>query len=519
MSQRELRVRAAPSPTGKIHTGNLRTFLNNFLFAKSTNGKYILRIEDTDQKRKIDEGVEAIVETLSLYGIEFDEDPIKGGDYGPYIQSERLDLYKKYAHQLVEDGYAYYCFCTSERLKKIKGEGEQTSYDRVCRELDNDEVERLLNQEYPYVIRMKFPIDGITEFKDEIYGKVKVKNSEIDDQVLLKSDGYPTYHFAVVVDDYLMEISHVFRGREYLSQTPKNIFLYDAFGWEKPKWVHLPHLLNPDGDGKLSKSKGAMSALSYLRKGYLTDAIINYLALCGWAPSAEFAKQDEIYTFEELCDLFSIDRMKKSNARYDETKLNHINGRHIRGMDLDALVEYVLYWAKDLVLKDFKGDKFDGLEDWEIDLRKQVENYLPLWEGDLEYFKQALSMEFERLTYFSELPDTLDFFYDEELSWTEEDWNTKNHSKFELADALEAMIPKLEEAFENGKSFNHEKWENTVRGYADDLGWKHGDLFMAIRSATTGRLKSPPLLDCFKIMGWDRVKRFMLQSVVWLRNN
>ena len=281
MSNNDFRVRAAPSPTGRVHTGNLRTFLNNFLFAKNTKGKYILRIEDTDQKRKVRGGIEAIVETLSLYGIDFDESPIKGGDFGPYIQSERLELYKKYALELVEKGFAYYCFCSEERLEKLRQEEERTTYDRFCRDLNKQEVEEKLKEGTPFVIRMKFPLDGLTEFKDEIYGRIKVKNTEVDDQILLKSDGFPTYHFAVVVDDHLMNISHVFRGREYLSQTPKNVFLYKSLGWDEPKWIHTPHLLNPDGVGKLSKRKGAMSAISYLRKGYLPEAVLNYLALCG----------------------------------------------------------------------------------------------------------------------------------------------------------------------------------------------------------------------------------------------
>jgi nondiscriminating glutamyl-tRNA synthetase len=511
----DFRVRAAPSPTGKIHTGNLRTFLNNFLFAKSTGAKYILRIEDTDQKRKIEKGTEAIIETLNLYGVEFDESPLKGGKYGPYIQSERLDLYKKYALELIEKGCAYYCFCTADRLEKMKSEKEQTTYDRLCRDMNSEDVKKRLEEGIPYVIRMKFPTEGITEFVDEIYGKIKIKNSEIDDQVLLKSDGYPTYHFAVVVDDHLMQITHTFRGREYLSQTPKNAFLYESFGWKQPKWIHTPHILNRDGKGKLSKRSGAMSAISYLRKGYLPEAVINYLILCGWAPKGEIARQDEIYTFAELCEIFSIDRMKKSNARYDEDKLNYMNAKHIRNMGVEKLVDYVIHWAENLVLEDFIADEF---EEWELELRKKVNKYLDLWKNDMEYFKKALSLEFERLTYLSELPDSLDFFYEENLIWTDEDWNTKNHSKAELADALESIIPKLEDAFQAGENFNHEEWERVVRGYADELGWKHGDLFLAIRSATTGRLKSPPLLESFEIMGWDRVKGFMLQSINWLRN-
>jgi glutamyl-tRNA synthetase len=513
MKKDDFRVRAAPSPTGRVHTGNLRTFLNNFLFAKSTNGKYILRIEDTDQKRKVEGGIEAIVETLGLYNIEFDESPLKRGNYGPYIQSERLDIYKRYALELVEKGFAYRCFCTQERLQSLKEKDERSSYDRCCRDLKSEEV----GGKTPFVIRMKFPTEGITEFRDEIYGRIKVKNSEIEDQILLKTDGYPTYHFAAVVDDHLMNITHVFRGREYLSQTPKNVFLYNSLGWEQPKWIHTPHLLNPDGVGKLSKRKGAMSAVSYLRKGYLPDAVLNYLALCGWAPKGDVAKQDEIYTMDELIDLFSIERMKKSNARYDENKLNYINSKHIRNMGLEKLTEYIFHWAENLVLKSFIADQYDEAEKWETELKKDVENYLPKWKENKQYFQKALELEFERITYLAELPKALSFFYDEKLDWSDDDWNLKNHTKKEFADALEGILPRLENIFGNDE-YNHEKWEEVVRGYADELGWKHGDLFLAIRSATTGRLKSPPLLESFEIMGWKKVESFLNQAIDWLRS-
>lgn len=516
MKNKEVRVRAAPSPTGRVHTGNLRTFLNNFLFAKNTQGKFILRIEDTDQERKVEGGVEAIVETLALYNIEFDESPILGGPYKPYTQSERLDTYKKYANELIEKDCAYYCFCTKERLKEMKEKDERTTYDGKCRSLSNEEIEKKLENNISYVIRMKFPKEGFTEFKDEVYGRIKVKNSEVDDQVLLKGDGYPTYHFAVVIDDHLMDITHVFRGREYLSQTPKNVFLYKSLGWQEPKWVHTPHLLNPNGEGKLSKRHGAMPAISYLRKGYIPDAVLNYLALCGWAPKGEIAKQDEIYTMDELIELFSVERMKKANARYDETKLNHINAKHIRNMGIEDLTEYIYNWGENLVLNTFIADNFDETPEWEEELKAEVKKYLPLWKKDREFFQKTLNLEFERIKYLGELPKAISFFFEEELDWTDEDWNTKNHSKKEIADALENILPKLEEIFSKNE-YSHEKWEEVVRGYADELGWKHGDLFLAIRSATTGRLKSPPLLESFEIMGWEKVKNFLNQSIVWLR--
>jgi glutamyl-tRNA synthetase len=334
--------------------------------------------------------------------------------------------------------------------------------------------------------------------------------------VLLKSDGYPTYHFAAVVDDHLMGITHVFRGREYLTQTTRNVFLYDSFGWEQPKWIHTPHLLNPDGKGKLSKRKGALPGLAYLRKGYLAEGVLNYLALSGWSPDPKDAHQDEVYSVDELIKLFDIKRMQKSNARYDEKKLDYLNGKHIRGLSVQQLAERTLEWAKKYVLGSFTADKFDEQPEWVADLRSKVERYLPLWEKDQDYFSRALFLEHERLTVLSEIPDSLDFFYDELEQWEDTDWNLKNHNKSELADALENLLPKLEEVFGKGE-FAHEPWEAAVRGYADELGWKHGDLFLAVRSATTGRLQSPPLVESFEVMGWDRVKKNLGNAISWLR--
>lgn len=515
------RFRAAPSPTGRVHTGNLRTFLNNFLAAKHYKGKSVLRIEDTDQDRKVEGGAEAIVETLKLYGIEFDEGPSQGGDFGPYIQSERIDLYNKHAKELVEKDAAYYCFCSSDRLTQMREEQiarkEAPRYDRTCRRLSKEESQKRVDNGEAHVVRMKFPIDGETTFRDEIYGTITVQNKEIDDMVLLKSDGFPTYHFGVVVDDHHMGITHVFRGREYLTQTSRNVFLYESFGWKQPKWIHTPHLLNPDGKGKLSKRHGAMPALSYLRLGYLPEAVLNYLILCGWAPKQALAHKDEVYTMAEMEELYTIDRMKKSNARYDEKKLTHLNGEHIRRLSLDDLTTRVIEWAQKYVLGEFIADQFDEHKEWEDKLKSKVRKYLPLWKADLEKFKGALTLEHKRITKLSELPDSLDFFYEKDLTWVDEDWNTKNRTKSELADGLEGVLPQLDKIFKGG-DFDHDKWETVVRGYADELNWKHGTLFMAIRSATTGRLQSPPLLESFEVMGWNKAKSFIEQAVVWLRN-
>lgn len=516
----DFRARAAPSPTGRVHTGNLRTFLNNFLAAKHANGANILRIEDTDQQRAVKGGVEGIVETLELFGITFDEGPSQGGQFGPYVQSERLSLYQKYVEQLVEKGAAYYCFCSKERLDEVREKqqknGQKAMYDRFCRDIPLSDSKKRIEAGENYVVRMKFPLEGIMSFTDEIYGKITVENKEIDDMVLLKSDGFPTYHFAAVVDDHLMGITHVFRGREYLTQTTRNVFLYDSFGWQQPKWVHTPHLLNPDGKGKLSKRHGALAGVAYLRKGYLPDAVLNYLALSGWSPDPKQAHQDEVYSVDELIEMFDIKRMQKSNARYDEKKLNYLNGKHIRNLSIDEFANHVIKWAEGYVLGHFTADSFDEQPDWVAPLKQKVEKYLPLWKADLKYFKEALTLEHERVTLFSEIPDALDFFYDDSLTWEDSDWNVKNHSKKGLAVALENLMPKLEEIFKGGK-FEHEPWEKVVRGYADELGWKHGDLFMAVRSATTGRLQSPPLIESFQIMGWERVKRNIQNAIMWLK--
>ncbi len=519
---KEFRVRAAPSPTGKVHIGTIRAYLPNFLLARKYGGKNILRIEDTDQKRLVENGVEAMIEAYQEVGIEFDEGPGKlGGEYGSYIQSERLSIYLEHIQKLVDDGNAYHCFCTQERLEKLRDSQRKNKqkpmYDGHCRDLEKSEVEKRLESGEKSVVRMKFPKDGVTVCKDTIFGTVKFENSDIEDQILLKSDGFPTYHVAVVVDDHLMKISHVIRGVDWLPSFPKHIKLYEYFGWELPEFAHLPLILNPDGRKKLSKRHGAFPVSQILRKGYIKEAILNYAILCGWAPKQEDAHQDEIYTVPELIDLFELERVHKTAARYDQQKFDYINAKHLRRLSLDQLSERVLDWAQRYVLGTFQSDSYTELTDWEIELKEIVSKYLPLWQKDIEYFKKALALEHERITVLSDIPSALNFFYDEKLTWSNDDWNTKNHNKKELADALEAILPKLDEIFKDG-DFNHEKWEEVVRGYAQELDWKAGDMFLAIRSATTGRLQSPPLLESFEILGWKRVHQSILDAISWLRS-
>ena len=325
----KLRTRFAPSPTGYMHVGNLRTALYAYLLTKSQGGDFILRIEDTDQERYVEGAVDIIYNTLNATGLKWDEGPDIGGDFGPYIQSERRDIYKKYAKQLVNDGKAYYCFCDKERLDEVRLSCEvrkvPPKYDRFCLGLSKDEVQQKLDAGTPYVIRQNMPQKGTTSFDDAVFGKITVENSTLDDNVLLKSDGLPTYNFANVVDDHLMEITHVIRGNEYLSSTPKYNLLYEAFGWEIPTYIHCSPVMK-DSKQKLSKRNGDASYDDLIAKGFLKDAVLNYIALLGWSPQGEREK----FTLDEMITAFDIKGISKSPAIFDEAKLLWLNGEYLR---------------------------------------------------------------------------------------------------------------------------------------------------------------------------------------------
>lgn len=333
-----VRVRFAPSPTGYLHIGGLRTALYNYLFARHTGGTFILRIEDTDRTRIVPDAMENLIHTLQKLDITFDEGPIIGGNYGPYIQSERLDLYRKEAQKLLDAGFAYRCFCTPETLAQMRAEqqakGEFVKYDRRCLNLTPAEIEAKLAKGEPYVLRLKMPETRTFRFNDIIRGKVEMDSAQSDDQVLIKSDGYPTYHLASVVDDHYMDISYVIRGEEWLSSMPKHLWLYECFGWTTPQWVHLPLILNPDRT-KLSKRMNDVAVEDYLERGYLKEAIINFVALLGW----HSADNREIFSLEELCQEFTLERVNKSGAIFDLNKLNWMNGWYLRNLPLDTIVE------------------------------------------------------------------------------------------------------------------------------------------------------------------------------------
>ena len=340
----KIRTRFAPSPTGFMHVGNLRTALYEYLTARHENGTFVLRIEDTDRERYVEGATQVIYDTMKLAGLDHDEGPDIGGDYGPYVQSERLDMYKPYAEKLVAEGKAYRCFCTKERLEALKENApEGTGYDRHCRDLSEEEIQKNLDAGIPYVIRQKMPLTGSTSYHDLVYGDITFPNEDLDDQILLKTDGFPTYNFANVIDDHTMGITHVVRGSEYLSSTPKYNLLYEAFGWEIPTYIHLPLIMGKSVDeegneviSKLSKRHGSTGFMDLVNEGYLPEAIINYIALLGWAPK----DTQEIFTLDELIKAFDINGISKSPAVFDYDKLSWVNQEHIKAMSDEEFLEH-----------------------------------------------------------------------------------------------------------------------------------------------------------------------------------
>ena len=453
----EIRTRFAPSPTGYMHIGNLRTALYEYLIAKANGGKFILRIEDTDQERYVEGAVDVIYNTLKITGLIHDEGPDVGGDYGPYVQSERRGMYMQYAQELVKKGEAYYCFCTKERLdgiKKKNGEGDAFShYDRHCLSLSQDEINNNLKSGMPYVIRQKMPTEGKTTFEDAVYGTISVDNSELDDQILIKSDCMPSYNFANVVDYHLIKRTHVVRGSEYLSSTPKYNLLYDAFGWDAPTYVHLPPVMK-DAHHKLSKRNGDASFQDLIEKGYISDAIINYIALLGWSPS----DNTEIFTLEELKKSFSISGLSKSPSIFDIQKLTWMNGEYIKAMEFEKYFSLVEPKLKEAV------------KNKSLDLRKIA----ALLQKRLETLNDVSAL----VDFFDELPEyTTELYVHKKMKTTEEI----------ALSSLKACLPVLE---------NLSDWEETaihdsMMALVGELGIKNGQLLWPIRTALSGKPSSP----------------------------
>lgn len=485
----EIRVRFAPSPTGYLHVGGLRTALYNYLFAKKNNGKFILRIEDTDRNRYVEGAVENLIAALKWAGLHYDEGPDVGGEYGPYMQSQRLNFYKKYADELISNNNAYYCFCTPERLQKLREEQEkqklpQAKYDKHCLSLSKDEIENNLKNNLPYVIRLDVKPNQRIIFDDIIRDRVEFDSNNVDDQVLIKSDGYPTYHLANVVDDHLMKISHVIRGEEWLSSTPKHVLLYDAFGWERPKFAHLPLLLNPD-KSKLSKRQGDVAVEDYRDKGYLKDALINFVALLGWNAGDD----KEFYYMNELIEKFSLERVNKAGAVFDLQKLNWLNAEHLRKMSdvniLNLLKNEILNSQSTILM----ADKFSVLN--------LTDNYL----------LQIIVAMKERVSFVKEFITNCLYFYtppaEYEQKSVEKNWKPETPQQLKI----------LAEAFAKLSNPTKEDFENTFTKVAEELNIGKGKLIHPLRLAVSGQSTGPGMFDLLFILGKEEVVKRINKAI------
>jgi len=510
MSEGSVRVRFAPSPTGYPHIGNIRTALFNWLFARHCGGSFIVRIEDTDVTRKVRGAVRAILESLRWLGIDWDEGPEVGGDYGPYFQSERRDLYQKCAQQLQEGGHAYKCYCSSERLAQMRAEMAERkesmrTYDRRCRNLSQEERDKLEAQDITPVVRFKTPLEGTTSFNDMIKGEVTFDNCTLDDFVLLKSDGYPTYHLANIVDDHLMQISHVLRADEWLSSTPRHILLYQALGYEPPEFAHLPMILGPDR-AKLSKRHGATSIIEYRDRGYLPEAMVNFLALLGWA----LDDKTEIFSKEELVRHFSITRISKTAAIFNKDKLDWINGFYIRK---EAMIGAPTAQAYATALVPQVSTNFVErlLEYLDKDLPPEVERPI-----SKEYVQHIAPLIYERLKKFGEAAEVFGFFFVDKLVYDADLLLGRKLTKETAVAALEAALQRLTDldADWDGTGRDAEKLvedaqslEGVLRPLAAELGLKTGEFFGLLRVAVTGRTAAPPLFQTMAVMGRGRCLR------------
>ncbi|WP_195269199.1 glutamate--tRNA ligase [Eubacterium sp. 1001713B170207_170306_E7] len=481
-----IRDRFAPSPTGNVHVGSLRTALYNYLFAKKNNGQFLLRLEDTDRTRYEEGAVENLLNALMVTGVVpdeglFEEDGkiVQKGGCGPYIQSERLDIYKKYIDQLLENGQAYYCFCTKERLDEVrekqKAAGETPRYDGHCRNLPKEEVEARVAAGEPYVIRLKLPEDHVVAFDDAVRGRIEINTNDLDDQVLIKTDGFPTYHFAVVIDDHLMGITHVIRGEEWLPSTPKHVYLYECFGWEQPQYVHLSNILNDDHK-KLSKRQGDVSVGDFLKKGYLPEALINFLALLGWSPENE----QEIFSMDELIEAFDLSRINKSGAVFDRAKLDWMNAHYI----------------KELPIGELTGRMIPYLLEAGYITQADVESRMPWLEKVGELMR-------ERLSYFAQVPEETKMLFDRGFEIT--DPESLDILKEETVPVLfNALVEKITESdvvdTERAKAILKEIQKEHK---AEKIKGKM--LYMPTRIMLTGEMHGPDLTLIMDVLGKEEL--------------
>jgi len=465
------RVRFAPSPTGYLHVGGLRTALYNYLYARKNNGKFILRIEDTDRNRYVEGAVENLIETLKWIGLEYDEGPGAGGDFGPYIQSERLHIYNKYAVELVEKGKAYYCFCDKTRLDELREEQQklkiQAKYDKHCLSLSKDEIKLNIEKGLPYVIRLNVEPGETIIVDDLIRGRVEFSSDTVDDQVLLKSDGYPTYHLANVVDDHLMKITHVIRGEEWLPSTPKHVLLYGYLEWEKPSFAHLPLLLNPD-KSKLSKRQGDVAVEDYRAKGYLKEALINFVALLGWNAGDD----KEFYYLDELSQKFSLERVNKSGAVFNIEKLNWLNAEHLRTKPESELLQMLI---ESLNTSRYSGEKFSD-----------------------KYLLEVIRAMLERVSFIKDFYENGFYFFEEP-----QEYDPAALSKRWKSDTPE-QLKKLICKFEKLQNPSKEDYENALKSAAEELNVGAGKLIHPVRLAISGVSGGPGLYDILFILGKEK---------------
>ena len=456
---KKVRTRFAPSPTGRMHVGNLRTALYAYLIAKHEGGDFMLRIEDTDQERYVEGALDIIYRTLEKTGLVHDEGPDKDGGVGPYVQSERQasGIYMKYAKQLIEQGDAYYCFCDKERLESLKTsvseDGTQiVNYDKHCLHLSKEEIEANLAAGKPYVVRINMPTEGTTTFHDEIYGDITVPNAELDDMILIKSDGYPTYNFANVIDDHLMNITHVVRGNEYLSSAPKYNRLYEAFGWEVPVYVHCP-LITDENHKKLSKRCGHSSYEDLLDQGFVSEAIVNYVALLGWCPQ----DNREIFSLPELVEAFDYHHMSKSPAVFDINKLKWMNGEYLKAMDFDKFYELAEPYIKKVITKDYDLKKIASLIKSRIEILPDIKDQIDFFEAVPEY-------------------DT--------AMYCHKKMKTNEETSLEV---LKEILPRLE-AWDD---YSNDSLFGLLKGFAEEKGYKNGYVMWPVRTAVSGKQNTP----------------------------
>lgn len=487
-----VRVRFAPSPTGFLHVGGLRTALYNYLFAKHNNGKLILRIEDTDRTRYVENATENLIKSLNWAGVIFDEGPVQGGDFGPYFQSERLEIYKKFADDLIANVNAYYAFDSSEELEEMRGrlssEKKDPKYDRYAMKnsltLSSDDTQSKLNSGQQYVIRLKVPDNGFVIFNDIIRGEVSVPCKDIDDQVLLKSDGFPTYHLANVVDDHLMQITHVIRGEEWLPSTPKHILLYDAFGWNKPEFAHLPLLLNKDKT-KLSKRQGSVAVEDFIAKGYLKEAFINFIALLGWNPTAD----REVYSIDELIEFFNLEKVNKGGAVFDTQKLDWMNAQYLRKLPMDSLTEML-----------------------EIELKQKG-----FEETCKEYNEQIIKLFIERVNFIHEIPKIANYMFEEPKEYDE------NLIKKEWKEDSNNIISDYLSVLSSHEDFSHNSLYEMTKVFCESRNLKLKNIAQLMRLIVTGKSAGAGMFETIEVLGKEfvvnRIENFLKNIPFHVPNN